>query len=218
MCPNSVFGTSTPWLNSALPIPVPKVSISTVPFSPIPAPNVISATPAASASFSTRTGLPAAWPNSAPVSIPIQAGSRLAAVLVTPSVTTPGKVMPTGPDQLNEVVSCFTTSATASGGARRGDLLPVGEQLSRGHIHGRCLDAGTADVNAECVHGPSVMNGLPHCRPPAVCGTAQSGNIARGDRILSREDVADALVQGRRHRRRHTDRVRGRKLGARLHL
>jgi hypothetical protein len=44
----------------------------------------------------------------------------LAAVLITPSITTPGKVTPTGPDHLNEVVSCFTTSATASGTAGRG--------------------------------------------------------------------------------------------------
>ena len=120
MCPNSVFGTRMPWVNSALPIPVPKVSISTVPSSPTPAPNVISATPAASASFSTRTGLPAASPNSDAASSPIQAGSRLAAVLVTPSVTTPGNVMPTGPDQLNAVTSSFTTAATASGRAGRG--------------------------------------------------------------------------------------------------
>ena len=120
MWPNSVFGTSRPRVNSALPIPVPKVSISTVPFWPTPAPNVISATPAASASFSTRTWLPVASSKSAPASVPIQAGSRLAAVLVTPSVTTPGKVMPTGPDQLKKVVSCFTTSATASGLAGRG--------------------------------------------------------------------------------------------------
>jgi hypothetical protein len=115
-----VFGTSRPRVNSALPIPVPNVSISTVPFWSTPAPNVISATPAASASFSTRTGLPVAVRNSAPASAPIQAASRLAAVLVTPSVTTPGKVMPIGPDQLKAVVSCFTTSATASGSAGRG--------------------------------------------------------------------------------------------------
>ena len=40
--------------------------------------------------------------------------------VVTPSVTTPGKVMPTGPDQLKEVVSLFTTSATGPGRAGRG--------------------------------------------------------------------------------------------------
>jgi imidazole glycerol-phosphate synthase subunit HisF len=119
-CPNSVFGTRMPRMNSALPIPVPKVSISTVPFSPTPAPNVISATPAASASFSTLTGLPAAWPNNSAASSPIQAGSMLAAVRVTPAVTTPGKVMPIGPDQLNVAVSFFTTSDTAWGSAGRG--------------------------------------------------------------------------------------------------
>jgi hypothetical protein len=120
MCPNSVFGTRMPWVNSALPIPVPKVTITTVPSSPTPAPNVISATPAASASFSTRTGLPAASPNSWPASSPTQAGSRFAAVLVTPSITTPGKVMPTGPDQSNEAVRFFTISAIGPGRAGRG--------------------------------------------------------------------------------------------------
>src|ERR1700733_1052922 len=117
MWPNSVFGTSVPSMNSALPIPVPSVSISTVPCSPTPAPNFISAIPAASASFSTCTGLPAALANSARASKPTQAGSRLAAVLVTPLVTTPGNVMPIGPDHSNEVTSWLTTSATASGTA-----------------------------------------------------------------------------------------------------
>src|SRR5580658_1676379 len=117
MCPNSVLGTSTPPANSALPIPVPNVSSSTVPRSPTPAPNVSSATPAASAAFRTPAGFPMTLPNSAAASIPIQDLSRLAAVLVTPLVTTPGKVMPTGPDQLKEVVSSFTTPATASGRA-----------------------------------------------------------------------------------------------------
>ena len=90
-------------MNSALPIPVPNVTISTVPFWPFPAPNVISATPAASASFSSRTWSPAALPNSARASSPIHALSRLAAVRVTPLMTTPGKVMPMGPDQLKEL-------------------------------------------------------------------------------------------------------------------
>ena len=38
MCPNSVFGTSVPSMKSALPMPVPSVSISTVPDLPAPAP------------------------------------------------------------------------------------------------------------------------------------------------------------------------------------
>jgi cyclase len=42
------------------------------------------------------------------------------------------------------------------GRARGGDLLPVGQELARVHVHGCGLDAGTADVNAECVHGASV--------------------------------------------------------------
>ena len=65
MWPNSVFGTRMPSMNSALPIPVPSVSISTVPCWPTPAPNFISATPAASASLTTATFSPVAFPNRA---------------------------------------------------------------------------------------------------------------------------------------------------------
>ena len=120
MWPNSVFGTSWPSVNSALPIPVPKVSRSTVPGTPAPAPNVTSATPAASASLSRLTSFPAALPSSARASSPIQAGSRLAAVRVTPPITTPGNVMPIGPDQLKSATSSLTAPATASGSAGRG--------------------------------------------------------------------------------------------------
>ncbi len=115
MCPNSVLGTSTPCRNSALPIPVPNVSISTVPCCPTPAPNDISARPAASASLISAVVSPVAWLNRARVSSPTQAGSRLAAVCVTPSTTTPGNVTPAGPDQLNASTSWATVLATASG-------------------------------------------------------------------------------------------------------
>ncbi|MDF9815371.1 hypothetical protein M2266_004602 [Streptomyces sp. SPB162] len=39
-------------------------------------------------------------------SLPIQWESTLAAVRVTPSTTTPGKVTPTGPDQLKCSTTC----------------------------------------------------------------------------------------------------------------
>ena len=149
-------------MNSALPIPVPNVSISTVLASPFPAPNVISAIPAASASLTTLTSSPVASASSARASSPIQPGSTLAAVLVMPFITTPGKVMPTGPDQLNVLTSWATTSATASGVAGCGVsiLLPLGQQLARCHVHRRGLDPRAADVNAECVHeSPSPVMG-----------------------------------------------------------
>ncbi len=119
-CPNSVFGTRTPSMNSALPIPVPSVTMCTVPGSPFPAPNVISATPAASASFSSRTSCPAALDSIVRASSPIHFGFRLAAVRVTPLITTPGKVTPVGPDQEKASTSLCTTSATAFGTAGRG--------------------------------------------------------------------------------------------------
>ncbi len=54
------------------------------------------------------------------MSSPIQAGSRLAAVIVTPFTTTPGNVMPTGPVHSKFFTCCATTAATASGLAGRG--------------------------------------------------------------------------------------------------
>src|SRR5580692_9064836 len=57
---------------------------------------------------------------------------------------------------------------------RRVDLLPFGQELAGGHVDRGGLDAGTADVNAECVHGPRVMT-LEYSRPSAA--RARSGNI-----------------------------------------
>ena len=108
-------------MNSADPTPVPNVSISTVPWTPLPAPNVISATPAASASFSIATSVPIALPNSAAALVPIHVLSTLAALRMVPLITTPGKVAPmTSPLWGNEPASSRTTSVTASGVAGRG--------------------------------------------------------------------------------------------------
>src|SRR5215469_720409 len=101
-------------------MPVPSVSMRTVPATPLPAPKAISAIPAASASLSRVTSSPVALASSPRASRPIQLESTLAAVRVTPSITTPGKVAPTGPDQPNDLVSRATTPATASGVAGRG--------------------------------------------------------------------------------------------------
>ena len=49
-----MLATQLPSMNSALPIPVPSVTTTTVPACPLPAPKAISATPAASASFIDR--------------------------------------------------------------------------------------------------------------------------------------------------------------------
>jgi hypothetical protein len=66
-----------------------------------PAPKLISATPAASASLTTVTGRPPRRSlNNTRASVSIQLLSTLAAVrIVDPPVTTPGKVRPTGPLQ-----------------------------------------------------------------------------------------------------------------------
>ena len=98
-------------------MPVPNVNISTVPWWLAPAPKDISARPAASASLIRDVLSPVASLNSPRVSTPIQDGSRLAAVSVTPSTTTPGNVIPAGPRQPNDSTSCPTVLATVSGTA-----------------------------------------------------------------------------------------------------
>ena len=79
-CPSSVLGKSLPPAKSAVPIPVPKVSMTTVPLQPRPAPQRISASPAASASLRNSTGRPSAWEASEAPSVPTQAASIFAAV------------------------------------------------------------------------------------------------------------------------------------------
>ena len=51
---------------------------------------------------------------------PIHSCETLAAVCTTPLITTPGKVMPTGPSVSKWATTCWTTSATSWG------LAPLG--------------------------------------------------------------------------------------------
>jgi hypothetical protein len=142
-------------VNSALPIPVPKVSISTVPFWPTPAPNVISATPAASASFSTRTGLPVRCGTALPASSPdpgrVQVGRGPGHAVGDHSGE--GDADRPGPAESGGELLHHVGDRVRQRRARRGDLLPVGKELARGHIYGRRLDAGTADVNPSACMG-----------------------------------------------------------------
>ena len=69
----------------------------TSPERPRPAPNDISAIPAASASFTTTTGRPTASEKAEAASAPIHDESMLAALCTTPARTTAGKATPTGP-------------------------------------------------------------------------------------------------------------------------
>ena len=115
-----MLGTSRPSRNSALPIPVPKVSSRTTPRTLRPAPNAISATPAASASLSTVTGRPSSAVNLAAASSPSQSGCRFAALPMTPWRTTPGKVTPTGSLPFQLPATSTSAGSTASGVAGRG--------------------------------------------------------------------------------------------------
>ncbi len=87
----------------------------TVPLRSRPAPKVISATPAASASLRIVTGCPIRSLSSFRASVSIQPLSTLAAVRVMPPVTTPGNVMPTGPFQSKWPTTSATPSATLAG-------------------------------------------------------------------------------------------------------
>src|SRR5262249_13912983 len=84
------------------------------------APNFISAIPAASASLSMLSVSPVALVNNARASRPTHAWSRLAAVYVTPPMTTPGKATPVGPAQPTPATSPAPASAIASGSAGGG--------------------------------------------------------------------------------------------------
>ncbi len=115
--PSSVLGTRRPSTKVALPTPVPRVNTCTTPELFRPAPNSISAMPAASASLTTNTSWPVRSVNRASTSVPIQDLSTFAAVFATPSWITAGKVTPTGMSSATskEPMSSATVSATASG-------------------------------------------------------------------------------------------------------
>jgi hypothetical protein len=96
---------------------VPKVSTITTPATPRAAPKRASAMPAASASLSTTTSLPAgaALVNVASTSVPIHDSSTFAAERATPCWMTAGKVAPTRPVHPAARSISATTAATASG-------------------------------------------------------------------------------------------------------
>src|SRR3954452_17425837 len=97
-------------------MPVPSVVTMTRPCRPLAAPNLTSARPAASASFTTCTSRPVASVNSLSASSPIQCLSMLAAEWTTPCLTTPGTVTPTGPSESSKRSSSSEkTFATACG-------------------------------------------------------------------------------------------------------
>ena len=87
----------------------------TTPRRPAPAPNDISATPAASASFITTTSCFSSDENNVSASTSIQLSSMLAAEWTMPFRTTDGSAIPTGPSHSKCRTRSTTTSATASG-------------------------------------------------------------------------------------------------------
>ena len=122
----------------------------------MPAPNAISATPAASASLTHGDLAADRLANELPASVPIHDWSTFAAVRATPFFITAGNVAPVGPVQSKNLASSPTTPVDRVGRGRvRGeDAVAVGEQLAAAGVDGRALDAGAADVDAEhCGHG-----------------------------------------------------------------
>mmetsp|Transcript_29545 Transcript_29545/g.40795 ORF Transcript_29545/g.40795 Transcript_29545/m.40795 type:complete len:229 (+) Transcript_29545:375-1061(+) len=110
ICPSSVFGTSLPSMKRAVPIPVPRVHMTVRPLRPRPAPKIISASPAASASFKTATREhPDAAENRSIALAPIHSLSMFAAVRTVPhGRTAAGNPTPRGPVQSK----CFAISPT----------------------------------------------------------------------------------------------------------
>jgi imidazole glycerol-phosphate synthase subunit HisF len=70
-----------------------------------------------------------------------------------------------GPAERGDEFLHHARHRVGQGRARGVDLLPVGQQLARGHIDRGRLDAGTADVNPEYVHGHRVFVSLGGTRP-----------------------------------------------------
>ena len=100
------------------------------PFTPLPAPNRISARPAASASFRTTHRRPTASENFSAAFTPIQDGSMLAAVIAVPSTSADGRPMPTGPVSrpsaaTTPAVASTTASGTAGCGVSTRILSPI---------------------------------------------------------------------------------------------
>src|SRR6185437_2499519 len=116
-CPSSVLGNSRPSMNKAVPMPVPNVSMMAVPATPRPAPQRISAMPAASASFKTTAGRRRVRSASAAPSRPSQAWSIFAAVRTRPDFTTLGKARPTGPCAPGSRSARAATTCITPGGA-----------------------------------------------------------------------------------------------------
>ncbi len=92
----------------------------TVPARLRPAPSVISATPAASASFRNATGRCSRACRWACTFMPIQRLSMLAAVQATPCLATAGNASPTGPLDGRSRAIVTSSSSTASGAAPAG--------------------------------------------------------------------------------------------------
>ena len=164
MWPNSLFGNRQPSWKIALPMPVPNVSIITVPPSSRPAPKRISARPAASASLMNTAARPVTSCMSAAPSVPIQAGSTFAAVQATPAFTTAGKAKPIGPGACGKAATtCRRTAAMAGGDDGDG----VGK--IRGSVSNAPLStATTAALRLEPpVSMPSRIRSLTGCCWPA---------------------------------------------------
>jgi len=128
-------------MNSAEPMPVPKVSTNTAPSRPRPAPKRISAMPAASASFSTVQGLPEAHCSRLPASAPIQEGCTWAAVSALPALITEGNPSPSGPWVRRAEPEDNTASMTAVGveGCGRGRVSSAPARLPRSTSTGASL-------------------------------------------------------------------------------
>ena len=166
-----MLGTSSPSTNSALPMPVPSVTMITTPRHALARAERPSRPRRRRRRRSPRSPAP---PIAAPKQLRrVGADPRLVdvrrgvrdAVLHRP----PGRWRPSGPVQSKNFASSPTTAADRLGRRRvRGeDAVTVGEQLPAARVDGRTLDAGAADVDAEhCGHGVILARRM-RCTHPA---------------------------------------------------
>src|SRR6185437_2266958 len=125
-------------------------------------------------SLTSAVDRPVALSNSALVSSPTQAGSRLAAVIVTPLITTPGNAIPAGPVQLKSWTSPCTALAIASGSAGRGVSTLIRSVMNVP----LAVSTGAALIPEPPMSMPSTCTALPPLgsAAPGRGGTAEPGH------------------------------------------
>ncbi len=146
---------SLPSRKIADPMPVPKVTKMMTPLRPLPAPNRISATPAASASLTTVTGPPTCWEKSAAAFVPTQEGSTFGSGVGDTVFDDRGKghsgrtsiIVEVRRDLLDDVSHRIWHRRL-----RSLDPKALRNELACFHVNWRAFDSGSTDVYSKKRH------------------------------------------------------------------